>query len=228
MLIATTLAGAFEDTVTKTSAFPKEATVSPKIKKPDKREAIIEAATDLFTNEGYETTTIAEVARKAGVAVGTVYLYFKNKQEMLYAVKEQWDAEFMHYMVQAGLNHIPHQQRIRAIVENCFKACIEHTERVQLMGLPPQVMGEIYHSQHQDHTGPIMEQAIKNWLDEAIADGVFRPMNTEAAAVISYSMVSGALEQCFQVENGNSQEQELYINMLVDALERWVLRSEFL
>lgn len=220
------MVGASENTVIATQSFSKEAVISPKNKKPDKREAIIEAATALFTNEGYETTTIAEVAKKAGVAVGTVYLYFKNKQEMLYAVKEQWDAEFMQYMVQAGLNHIPHRQRIRAIVESSFKACIEHTERVQLMGLPPQVMGEIYHSKHLDHKGPIMEQAIKNWLDEAIKDGVFRPVDTKAAAVISYSMVSGALEQCFQVENGNNQE--LYINILVEAFERWMLHPEFL
>ena len=43
-------------------------TTETKPTKPDKRQAIIEAARALFTTEGYEATTIADVARKASVA----------------------------------------------------------------------------------------------------------------------------------------------------------------
>src|SRR6476661_3984301 len=115
---------------------------STKTKSLNKREAIIEAATELFTTEGYETTTIAEVAKRAGVAVGTVYLYFKNKQEILYAAKDDWDADCAKLMSEAGLNDIPHQHRLRPLIEACFAACTQHTEKVQLMGLPPQIVGE--------------------------------------------------------------------------------------
>ncbi len=205
----------------------QEAAGSPvKPKSGDKRAAIIEAATGLFTTEGYETTTIAEVAKKAGVAVGTVYLYFKNKQEILYAVKDDWDADFAQMMSEAGLNLIPHQDRMRPLIEACFAVCIQHTERIQLMGLPPQVVGEIYKGKSFDKSSPIMAQGIKIWLDEAISAGVFRPTDTEAAAVLAYGVVASALEQCFNVENG--ARQQLYIDMLVDLFERWLLRPEYL
>src|SRR5690349_25098333 len=98
-------------------ANPSGEAVTTKTKQADKRAAIIDAATNLFTTEGYETTTIAEVAKKAGVAVGTVYLYFKNKQEILYSVKDDWEADFARLMSQANLNDIPHQLRIRPLVE---------------------------------------------------------------------------------------------------------------
>lgn len=48
-----------------------------------KRLRIVEAATELFIRHGYRKTSIDEVARGAGVAKGTVYLYFKNKVELL-------------------------------------------------------------------------------------------------------------------------------------------------
>src|SRR5438477_1485849 len=89
-------------------------------KKPDKRQAIIEAARVLFTTEGYEATTIADVAGKAGVAVGTVYLYFKNKTELLVAVKGDWDREFLQFMAQPELQVIPHHRRARPLIEACF------------------------------------------------------------------------------------------------------------
>src|SRR3954447_13206995 len=103
-------------------------------KQKNKRDAIIEAATVLFTNGGYESTTIADVAKKAGVAVGTVYLYFKNKPELLDAVCGNWETQFVQYMAELNLQGTPHQLRARPIVEACFKMSEDHTDIVQLMG----------------------------------------------------------------------------------------------
>ena len=55
-----------------------------------KRQAIIEAARNIFAMKGYEDTTIAEIAEEAGVAVGTVYLYFHNKREIYTSVSLDW------------------------------------------------------------------------------------------------------------------------------------------
>lgn len=49
----------------------------------DKRKEIISAAIDVFAKKGYNKSNIMEVAEKAGVATGTVYLYFKNKDDLL-------------------------------------------------------------------------------------------------------------------------------------------------
>lgn len=49
----------------------------------DKRKEIISAAIEVFARKGYNKANIMEVAAKAGVATGTVYLYFKNKDDLL-------------------------------------------------------------------------------------------------------------------------------------------------
>jgi TetR/AcrR family fatty acid metabolism transcriptional regulator len=52
----------------------------------DKREAILRAATRVFARNGYFNSKVADIARVAGVADGTVYLYFKSKEEILHSI----------------------------------------------------------------------------------------------------------------------------------------------
>ena len=57
------------------------------IKKPEERRAeIIAAARELFHTQGYEKTTIRHVMEKLGIAKGTIYHYFRSKEELLEAV----------------------------------------------------------------------------------------------------------------------------------------------
>lgn len=52
----------------------------------DKREAILRAAIGVFAHNGYFNSKVADIAREAGVADGTVYLYFKSKEEILHSI----------------------------------------------------------------------------------------------------------------------------------------------
>lgn len=49
----------------------------------DKREAILRAAIKVFASKGYFNSKVADIAKEAGIADGTVYLYFKSKDEIL-------------------------------------------------------------------------------------------------------------------------------------------------
>src|SRR5512145_157449 len=53
---------------------------------PDKHAAILRAAIRVFANNGYFNSKVADIAREAGVADGTVYLYFKSKEEILHSI----------------------------------------------------------------------------------------------------------------------------------------------
>jgi TetR/AcrR family fatty acid metabolism transcriptional regulator len=53
---------------------------------PDKRDAILRAAVKVFARHGYFQSQVADVARVAGVAAGTVYLYFRSKDDLLVSI----------------------------------------------------------------------------------------------------------------------------------------------
>jgi TetR/AcrR family transcriptional regulator, fatty acid metabolism regulator protein len=54
-----------------------------------KRDVILRAAIDVFAERGYFTAQVADVARAAGVAAGTVYLYFRSKDDLLISIFER-------------------------------------------------------------------------------------------------------------------------------------------
>jgi TetR/AcrR family fatty acid metabolism transcriptional regulator len=68
-----------------------------KQRKEAKRERILDGAVREIAGHGYYRTTVATIARRAGVADGTIYLYFKNKEDILVSIFERamqrFDAE---------------------------------------------------------------------------------------------------------------------------------------
>ena len=61
----------------------------------DKREAILRAAIKVFAGKGYFNSKVADIAKAAGIADGTVYLYFKSKDEILHSVFDRAMEEFI-------------------------------------------------------------------------------------------------------------------------------------
>jgi TetR/AcrR family fatty acid metabolism transcriptional regulator len=55
----------------------------------DKRDAILKAATQIFARNGFFNSQVADIAREAGVAAGTVYLYFRSKDDLLVSLFER-------------------------------------------------------------------------------------------------------------------------------------------
>ncbi|MBT3189153.1 MAG: TetR/AcrR family transcriptional regulator [Anaerolineae bacterium] len=66
------------------------------VKKPEeRRQEIILAAAELFRSKGYEKTTMQNVMDAVGIAKGTIYHYFKSKEDLLEAVIEQSVVEYL-------------------------------------------------------------------------------------------------------------------------------------
>jgi len=61
----------------------------------DKREAILRAAIKVFAGKGYFNSKVADIAAAAGIADGTVYLYFKSKDEILHSIFDRAMEEFI-------------------------------------------------------------------------------------------------------------------------------------
>src|SRR5688500_10057629 len=65
------------------------AAAAPRPARADTRDAILRAAIDTFAARGFFNAQVADVARAAGVAAGTVYLYFRGKDDLLNSIFER-------------------------------------------------------------------------------------------------------------------------------------------
>lgn len=81
------------------------------------RARILRAATTLFQRQGYRRTSIDEVARDAGVAKGTVYLYFRNKAELLIRAVAEEKQAYIKQVVPILAGDLEPADRLRALLE---------------------------------------------------------------------------------------------------------------
>src|SRR5262245_53773499 len=88
-----------------------------------KRELILRAAMRVFARNGYFNSKVADIARAAGVADGTVYLYFKSKEEILHSIFDQNMAE----AIAAGRKLI---EKLRDPREKLQRIAVLHLERL--------------------------------------------------------------------------------------------------
>ena len=81
-----------EHRVSETSTAYRTATSSNGVS--GKREAILDAALELFAERGFHGTAVPLVAKKAGVGAGTIYRYFESKEALVNALYQRWKARF--------------------------------------------------------------------------------------------------------------------------------------
>ncbi len=83
----------------------------------DKRAIILRAATKVFAEKGFFNSKVADIAKQAGIADGTVYLYFKSKDEILHSIFDKAMEEF----ISEGIREIEHisapEERLRRIAQ---------------------------------------------------------------------------------------------------------------
>jgi len=86
----------------------------------EKHEAILAAAQRLFGYYGYRRTAIDDIAQEAGIAKGTVYLYFKSKEEIFRALCQQLIEQVLSATETACHTAAPIEQRLRRILAAKF------------------------------------------------------------------------------------------------------------
>jgi AcrR family transcriptional regulator len=100
-----------------------------------RRSEILAAALELFLERGFEDTTVQNIARRAGVAIGTVYLYFPSKSDVLLALHNDFHmglqerflagvGEFFAALEQG--EEVDYRDAIDEIVDSLFAYGLEH------------------------------------------------------------------------------------------------------
>lgn len=84
--------------------------------KTNKRDRLVQVATNLFHHQGYENVSLSDVARESGVLQGNIYYYFKTKRLLAIAVLENWQHQLVTALTVLEEKHDP-RERIIAFLE---------------------------------------------------------------------------------------------------------------
>jgi AcrR family transcriptional regulator len=95
---------------------------------PDKRENFLNAALKLFVTHGVQNTSTAAIAKEAGTAAGTLFLYFPTKQDLINELVLQISHDQSDYMKTLLDPSLPVQERFFTIWQGCIRWFMEHRE----------------------------------------------------------------------------------------------------
>ena len=157
----------------------------------DKRSAILRAAIRVFANNGYFNSKVADIAREAGVADGTVYLYFKSKEEILHSIFDRSMEEAIADGRKRLAGVTEPREKLRRIAELHLERLGADRDlaivfQVELRG-STKFMEEFSAAGFAEYLG-----LIRATIEEGQREGVFRPeLNAKVAAKILF----GALDE---------------------------------
>jgi AcrR family transcriptional regulator len=181
----------------------------------DKRQAILSAARELFASKGYEETTTAEIARAAGVAVGTIYLYFQTKHEILVEACIALNDEVVNVIRSPELLTLPIEQVPRRIIEATFRTGRENLRFMTYFQVEAQTRQE---AERIRAGKDVIADTLDAYFQLVIAQGHIPPFDTAVYAKLLDTLVSASLQQCFAIEQG--EREAFYREGVIDVIER--------
>ena len=151
--------------------------------KQQKRKQIAEAARDLFTEFGYRAVSVAQIAARADVAKGTVYLYFKDKEELfLYLVQEFIDemGRFAHDVEQQNLSIT---EQFHTVIYNLLKYRREQKFLYRVVREARETHFALAR-RVTDLLDSEITRYIEKLLEQAVRDGKVRPCNPKVLSFV--------------------------------------------
>jgi AcrR family transcriptional regulator len=180
-----------------------------------RRDLILDAARSLFSHHGYEETTIADIAREAKMAVGTIYLYYRNKHEIYTAVSLSFEEELAVILENPLYLDLPFRTAMQMILSASFESCRNYTRLLKLKQTDIQTQEE---SEQHAQSNERLTQAIEKILQHAIARGELAPFDSAMYAQLINLFGESVLHQCFAMEDGEREER--YLKATIEFLDR--------
>ncbi|WP_170170275.1 TetR/AcrR family transcriptional regulator [Hymenobacter perfusus] len=160
--------------------------------KTERRQAILEAALHLFTEQGFEKVSMRNIADAIEYSPATIYLYFKDKNELLLDLQTQGFGQLAQELkVLEAIEH-PAEQ-LRAVGEQLLGFAFRHPELFELMFIMngPMVAAQACAGANAWPGGGSAFAQVVSIVQRGIDTGVFRPQKADSAALMIWANVHG-------------------------------------
>jgi len=161
-----------------------------------RREQILSAARDVFKEKGYETATISEVVRRAGVAQGTFYLYFDSKKSVVIELARQPMAEMAQKLMTVLNGSEPFEQILRNFVRLGFEVGAENPDLCRLMHMGSENTEAV--KELEAHS-EVSQQAI-GMFERFRASGQMVDLDAVIASEMFRIIMTGAMQLAFATD----------------------------
>ena len=158
---------------------------------PDKPQQIIEAAVRVFARKGYYNSRVSDIAREAGIAAGTIYLYFKTKDDILVTLFRDKMADFVGVLRKAIAGEADAASKIRRLVSLHFRILEESPDLAEVVQVELRQGQKFFRGASSQEIGAYFA-LIGSVLEEGVAEGRFR---SGLPVKVATKILFGAMDQ---------------------------------
>ncbi len=154
----------------------------------DNKTKISRAAVRVFSREGFHHARMKAIAQEAGVAVGTIYNYFQDKDDLLLSVFEDGIKIRMDFLEELGHTSLPLRDQVQHLLESHFGQIREQQELAEL------ILFERFHcgSRLRDRILTLQKgiiDQIAEFIRKGISQGWVRPCHPKVVAQALFDLV---------------------------------------
>ena len=158
---------------------------------PDKPQQIVEAAIRVFARNGYYSSRVSDIAREAGIASGTIYLYFKTKDEILVTLFRDKMAAFVAALrTEIGRERDP-EAKIRRLVRRHFEVLEASPDMAEVVQVELR-QGQKFFRGASAHEMSAYFELIGSILEDGVAAGRF---HADLPVKVATKVLFGAMDQ---------------------------------
>ena len=182
---------------------------------PNRREDILKAAREVFKQRGYEKAHVAEIAQRAGVAKGTVYLYFESKQAILDALCDRYQEMIADALLPALQNPDAHEA-IKDAVHAGLAVASNERDLLKLLDLR---LGLAAGGAAIEN--PRGQKILRRFFRERVANGDMQDYEPVIASELTGGFVQWIAKLCLLWHNVDiTRYEDTAVRMLQQALLR--------
>jgi AcrR family transcriptional regulator len=158
--------------------------------KQEMRDSILNVATEMFIEEGYDKTSIRKIADKIEYSPATIYLYFKDKDEIFHAIHDKGFEKFFALMESTRSIANPFDRLVK-LSDLYIDFAYENPEYYDLMFIMRAPIEALTHSNEDWACGFRAYDALKSIIKDCMEQGYMKKMDIELAALSIWSFKHG-------------------------------------
>jgi AcrR family transcriptional regulator len=192
-------------------------------KTTQRQRQIIDAAFDVFSRKGFAEATTHEIAKEAGVAVGTIYKYFQNKRDLLVAVVTDTVITAPLLQILASRENVDDVTFIRSVISDRLNFGLDNVGKIAPL-LSEILRDDELSQRFADTVFRPNIGMVEKYLQTKSDSGIVRPLNAQITIRCIIGMIMGFI-LIYRIEGGKSPVNSIRRDELIDNMIEIILHG---